>query len=106
MSFEYYSSGTAPRCARSLHGPTVAKLLPWFLSAALLTGCARRYDILLTDGTRVRNVTRPVKNKDTGMLNYKTVDGTVHSKSAARVVEIVPHSDKIAPPGSFSPSGS
>jgi hypothetical protein len=86
--------------ARGLGQRGAAKVLPWLLCAALLTGCARRYDIVLTDGTRVRNVTRPVKDKETGVLSYKDVAGNLHYKNAGRVVEIVPHSDKITTPGS------
>jgi len=100
MCIEKVSSAADSCSVHGLQGPALARLLPWLFCAALLTGCARRYDIVLTDGTRVTNVTRPVKDKETGVLSYKDVAGNVHQKNAARVVEIVPHSDKISTPGS------
>ena len=96
---EKHSSAADSRSAPDLRVPKPARLLPWLLSAALWTGCARHYDILMTDGTRVTNVTRPIKNKETGMLVYKDVAGHEHQKNAAHVVEISPHSSKNNPPG-------
>jgi len=99
MSMKNYSYEADSCSAQVVPVPKPARLLPWLACVALLTGCARHYDILMTDGTRVTNVTRPVKNKETGMLLYKDVAGHEHQKNAAHVVEIVPHSDKNNPPG-------
>jgi len=72
----------------------MARLLPWLFSAALLSGCAHRYDILLTNGTRVTNVTKPVINRSAGVFTYKDVAGNEHKVNAGRVVDIGPHSEK------------
>jgi hypothetical protein len=85
--------------APSLHSLKRAGLLPVLLSAALLGGCARRYDVALTNGERITNVTRPVLDKENGVFNYKDVTGEEHHINAGRVVEIGPHSNKGTTPG-------
>jgi hypothetical protein len=98
MSIEKVSSKADTCFAQGLHCPKLAKLLPWLFSAALLSGCAYRYDMTLTNGGRVTNVTKPVLDRDTGVFTYKDVAGNVHHLNAGRVVDIAPHSDqKIAP---------
>ncbi len=81
--------------------PGAARFLPWLFSAALLAGCAHRYDMTLTNGQRVTNVTKPVLKRDVGAYFYKDVAGNVHHVSAGRVVEIAPHSSKNITPGTF-----
>jgi hypothetical protein len=76
-----------------------ARLLPLFFCAALLTGCARRYDITLVNGERVSNVTKPILDRDRGAFFYKDVAGQEHHVFAGKVVEIWPHSDKNIRPG-------
>ena len=75
------------------------RILPCCLLIALLAGCARRYDIVMTDGSRVTNVSKPVLDRQSGVFTYKDVRGQEHKKSAGRVVEIAPHTDKPKPPG-------
>jgi hypothetical protein len=101
MSIEQYSSGARSRFDRGFRGPRLAKLLPWLFSAGLLAGCAQRYDLILTNGTRITNVTKPVKNLEAGAYYYKAVDGSVSHVSAGRVVEIKPHTDKNTTPGTL-----
>jgi len=72
-------------------------LLP-LLAAVLLSGCAHRYDIMLTNGGRVTNVTKPVLDRETGVFTYNDVAGNEHKISAGRVVDIGPHSKKNEPP--------
>jgi hypothetical protein len=78
-----------------------AKLLPWLFSAVLLAGCAHRYDMTLTNGTRVTNITKPILYRDEGAFYYKDVAGKVHHVSAGHVVEIKPHSSKNTTPGTI-----
>jgi hypothetical protein len=78
-----------------------AKLLPCLFSAALLAGCARHYDMILTNGTRITNVTKPKLYRDAGAFYYKDVAGNIHHVSAGRVVEIKPHSEKNTTAGTL-----
>ena len=68
------------------------KVLPLLVTALLLAGCAHRYDMTLTNGVRVTNVTKPVLNVDSGQFTYKDVAGTERHVSQSRVLEIKPHS--------------
>jgi hypothetical protein len=101
MSIEKYLSNADPCSAQGAACSKLAGILPWIISAALLTGCAHRYDMTLTDGTRVTNVTKPVLDRHSGVYTYKDVAGNVHHKSAGRVVEIAPHSNKNTTPGTL-----
>jgi hypothetical protein len=76
----------------SLHFPITAKVLLCVFSLALLSGCAEHYDIILTNGSRITNVTKPVLDKDKGVFTYKDVAGGEHHVNAGRVVDIGPHS--------------
>jgi len=99
MSIDRDSSKEDTRFAQGLHCLKVAKLLPWLFAAALLSGCAHRYDITLTNGSRVTNVTKPVLDRDIGVFTYKDVAGHEHKLHAGRVVDIGPHSNKNSPSG-------
>lgn len=63
------------------------------LAAALLAGCVR-YDMLLTNGGRITNVSKPRFDGTNGIYSYKDVTGQEHVVSAGRVVQIMPHSKK------------
>jgi hypothetical protein len=69
------------------------KVLPVLAVTLLLAGCAHHYDMTLTNGIRITNVTKPVLNNDTEQFSYKDVAGNEHRVSAARVLEIKPHSN-------------
>lgn len=71
------------------------KVLPLLVVTVLLAGCAHRYDMTLTNGVRVTNVTKPVLNSDSGQFTYKDVAGNERHVSASRVLEIKPHSHSI-----------
>jgi hypothetical protein len=94
MSIEKESSNAGTPFAQGLHCPGAAKLLLWLFSAALLSGCAHRYDIMLVNGGRVTNVTKPVLDRNAGTFTYKDVAGHNHKVFAGQVVEIGPHSSK------------
>ncbi len=79
----------------------LAKLLPLFFAAVLLAGCAHRYDMVLTNGTRVTNVSKPTLDRQEGVYTYKDVAGNVKHINSGRVVEIAPHSDKNTTPGTL-----
>lgn len=66
------------------------------LAAGLLTGCVH-YDMILTNGGRITNVSRPKLDPTKGAYVYKDVAGNVRYVSAGRVVEIMPHSHKNNP---------
>lgn len=101
MSIEINSSKLNSWLARGFHYRKLARILPWFFSAALLAGCAHRYDILLTNGERVTNVTKPVLYRDDGVFIYKDVTGKEHRVFAGKVVDIGPHSNKNTTPGTL-----
>jgi hypothetical protein len=99
MNIEKDSSKATARFAQGARSPKLAKLLPCLFAIALLSGCAHHYDMTLTNGLKVTNVTKPILNRDTGVFTYKDVAGHEHKVSAGRVVEIGPHSNKSTVPG-------
>jgi hypothetical protein len=60
----------------------------------LLTGCAHRYDVTLTNSMRLTNVSKPVLDRSAGVYVYKDASGKEVRISASRVVAIDPHSSK------------
>jgi hypothetical protein len=70
------------------------KVAPFLVATLLLTGCAQHYDMVLTNGVRVTNVTKPVLNEGAGYYTYKDVSGAERRVSQSRVLEIRPHSRK------------
>jgi hypothetical protein len=66
-------------------------LLLW---AVLLAGCMHGYDITLVNGIKITHVSKPKLNKQTGVYTFKDIKGRTNSISAARVVEIAPHSNQ------------
>jgi hypothetical protein len=99
MNIEQYSSEADSRFRRGFHFPKWASLLPCLFSAFFLAGCARHYDMILTNGARITNITEYKLYKEQGAYYYKEVDGKVHHIPAHRVVEIKPHSGKDKTPG-------
>jgi hypothetical protein len=69
-------------------------VLPGIAALSLLAGCAHRYDITLTNSVRLTNVSKPVLDREAGVYIYKDVSGREHKITAARVVQIDPHSRK------------
>ena len=70
------------------------KLLSLLLLTTLASGCARHYDMTLTNGVKVSNVTRPHLDKEGGRYIYKDVTGHEREINASRVTQISPHSNK------------
>jgi hypothetical protein len=101
MSIEEHSSAADSRIAVGLFGFKAARLPACVVAAALLAGCAHRYDMTLTNGIRVTNVTKPVLDRQVGVYTYKDVVGNVKHVSAGRVVDISPHSSKNTTPGTL-----
>jgi hypothetical protein len=99
MSIEKHSSKAHSRFDWVFHGCKWAKLLPPVFCAALLAGCAHRYDMTLTNGTRITNVSKPEFHRDEGAYYYKDVTGRVRHVNSGHVVEITPHSRKNTTPG-------
>ncbi len=89
------------RPARTLGFFKRVGLPPALLCLLLLAGCAHRYDITLTNGERITNVTKPVRDREKGVFTYKDVAGHDHYVSAGRVVDIGPHSNKNTTPGTM-----
>jgi hypothetical protein len=75
----------------------MTKVAPLLVATLLLAGCARHYDMTLTNGVRVTNVTKPVLDESAGYYTYKDVSGTVRHVSQSRVLEIRPHSRNGGP---------
>ncbi|HWD18775.1 MAG TPA: YgdI/YgdR family lipoprotein [Verrucomicrobiae bacterium] len=63
------------------------------LGATLLAGCAR-YDMTLTNGVHLTNISKPKLDEANEIYVYKDVAGNKRFIHAGRVVEIVPHSSK------------
>ena len=101
MSIDRLVSKADFSSAQGWRGSSAAKILAWLFSATLLEECAHHYDITLTNGERVTNVTKPILDRDSGVFAYKDVAGQVHHLSAGRVVEIDPHSSKNTTAGTF-----
>jgi hypothetical protein len=80
--------------------PNMKTVLPMLAMALMLAGCAHRYDMVLTNGVRVSNVTKPVLNEESGTYTYKDVAGTERHVSQSRVLEIKPHSKRNDSPAS------
>ena len=99
MNMAKHSSKADSRCGTGFHNPILAKFLPWVFCASLLTGCAHRYDMTLTNGYRVTNVSKPEFHKEEGAFYYKDVTGKVHHVNSGKVVAIDPHSTKNIKPG-------
>ena len=83
---------SAPKPVRRALNPRA--LFALLLAAANLCGCARRYDMTLTNGGRVTNVRKPIRSKEGGNFTFIAADGKQHVISADRVLSIVPHGDK------------
>lgn len=83
---------SAPKPARRAFN--LRALFALLLAAAALCGCARRYDMTLTNGGRVINVRKPVRSKEGGNFTVTTADGKRLVISSDRVLSIVPHGDK------------
>jgi hypothetical protein len=72
--------------------PHMKQIAAIILGACLLTGCAHRYDMMLTDSARITNVSKPILDRDNGVYLYKDVAGNQRYISSGRVIEIKPHS--------------
>jgi Bacterial protein of unknown function (DUF903) len=99
MNIDKHSSKAHSRFDRVRQGGRLTKLLPSVFCAALLAGCAHRYDMTLTNGARITNVSKPEFHRDEGAFYYKDVTGKVHHVNSGHVVEITPHSGKNTTPG-------
>jgi hypothetical protein len=67
-------------------------LFPSLAAVLLLAGCAHHYDLTLTNGIRVTNVSKPILDKNAGTYTYKDASGQERQIPASRVVEIDAHS--------------
>ena len=83
---------SAPKPVRRALNPRVMFTL--LLAAAALCGCARRYDMTLTNGGKVTNVRKPIRSKEGGSYICTTANGQQLVIPADRVLSIVPHGDK------------
>ena len=101
MSIDDVPSQRIPRSARFSPLKYLARVWPCLAAWALLTGCARHYDITLINGERITNVTRPVLNDNRDAFYYKDVAGGEHHVFVGRVVDIRPHSSRTAIPGTI-----
>jgi hypothetical protein len=70
------------------------------LGAVALTGCMHRYDVTLTNGMKITHVSKPKLDKQSGLYVFKNIKGQKEYITAARVIEIAPHSDEKSPKSS------
>jgi hypothetical protein len=68
------------------------KSIPMFLALAFLlaTGCARRYQITLTNGNTITTQNKPKLNPETGAYLFKDAGGKPSALPRFRVKEIEP----------------
>ena len=74
-----------------------AKIL--FLLALLvaLSGCKTSYDVTLTNGSKVTDVSKPVLDKTTGQYRFQMADGREVKVLSTRVRTIEPHGESSEP---------
>jgi hypothetical protein len=68
--------------------------MPALAAIILLSGCAHRYDVTLTNNMRLTNVSKPILDRSAGVYVYKDVNGQERRIMASRVVEIDAHSHR------------
>jgi len=73
------------------------KILILVAASLLLVGCRTRYDIALSNGSRITGVSKPVLDKSTGEYHFKDVKGKDHVIKSMRVIEIAPHESHPSP---------
>lgn len=73
---------------RALRARTFAALL---LAAGVLAGCARRYDMILTNGQKLTNIRKPTRNQQGGYYSFIDARGHTNFISVARVTLVEPH---------------
>ena len=94
-------NGHHPRASATLI-PAMNRLLPVVLPLALillLSGCARRYVITLTNGTRVTTLGKPKLQQ--GSYTFKDARGQPAAVPSGRVREIAPASMSKDPNSQF-----
>ncbi|MGD1084472.1 MAG: hypothetical protein ABSA47_06930 [Verrucomicrobiota bacterium] len=75
----------------SRHGLPAGKILPLLLAAGMLAGCARRYDMLLTNQRVVSNVRKPKLSPDHSYYIIVDRQGRTNTIPAGEVNVIQPH---------------
>jgi len=73
------------------------KMLLALAGTIFLAGCMHNWDVTLVNGTRITHVSKPKLDKQTGVYSFKDVKGRTNYISAARVVDIAPHSSAAKP---------
>lgn len=87
---------------RNFFQPNMKKLFILFVAAVCFVGCAR-YDVSLSNGTRLNNVRKPVLNKKTGVYTIKMLNGNKIEVPEYRIREIQPHvKSKVKHKGSYN----
>jgi hypothetical protein len=73
------------------------KIFLLLFAAAALSGCKTSYDVTLSNGTKIREVTKPVLDRTTDQYQFKTIDGREMKISAGRIKLIEPHGESSEP---------
>lgn len=79
------------------------KIFLFAVCAALCSGCVHRYDVTLVNGLTITHVSKPKLDKNTGLYTFTNIKGKTETISAARVVEIAPHSEYPSASAKSSP---
>ncbi len=66
------------------------KFLAILLVATALAGCRTRFDVTLTSGMKITNVSRPKLEPQSNFYYFKDAAGQMHSMPASRVSVIEP----------------
>lgn len=70
------------------------KIFPFLAALILVAGCANRYDITLSNGTKYSGVSKPVLHQETGEYYFTDVVGRKLAVKQMRVRVIEPHQDE------------
>lgn len=82
--------------------PTKKWLLTLTVYIGLLAGCARHYNLTLTNGSVITTACKP--RLENGSYHFKDASGKVISIPSSRVREIAPTSMSKEPKATFNPS--
>lgn len=69
------------------------KLFLLLLVVLVLTGCRSTYDVILTNGKKIQNVSKPVLDESTGQFRFALPSGKQINMPQTRVRLIEPHGD-------------
>jgi hypothetical protein len=92
-------AGSSP--AKRTNIVKMKNVLLLLLGSVLLAGCMHGYDVTMVNGMVLTHVSKPRFDKEEGVYKFTDARGKKQTVSAARIVEIAPHTNKklsVSPP--------